>query len=95
MLKSELVLFVVATCVINLSSALYFHIGETERKCFIEEIPDDTTVLGMYRRHQSASFGADLAKRAWIAIVSLSSRSALQSWAVRSPFEGIRTAIIR
>lgn len=25
---------------------LYFHIGETERKCFIEEIPDETTVLG-------------------------------------------------
>lgn len=27
-------------------SGLYFHIGETERKCFIEEIPDETTVLG-------------------------------------------------
>lgn len=25
---------------------LYFHIAETERKCFIEEIPDETTVLG-------------------------------------------------
>lgn len=24
---------------------LYFHIGETERKCFIEEIPDETTVV--------------------------------------------------
>jgi hypothetical protein len=30
-----------------LSSGLYFHIGETERKCFIEEIPDETTVIGM------------------------------------------------
>lgn len=49
MLKTEIVLFVVATFVINFSSALYFHISETERKCFIEEIPDDTTVLGMYR----------------------------------------------
>ena len=28
------------------SSALYFHIGETERKCFIEEIPDETMVTG-------------------------------------------------
>jgi len=28
---------------------LYFHIGETERKCFIEEIPDDTTVIGIYK----------------------------------------------
>lgn len=25
---------------------LYFHIAETERKCFIEEIPDETTVIG-------------------------------------------------
>lgn len=31
---------------IQFSVALYFHIGETERKCFIEEIPDETTVLG-------------------------------------------------
>lgn len=27
-------------------SALYFHIGETEKKCFIEEIPDETMVIG-------------------------------------------------
>jgi hypothetical protein len=29
-----------------MASALYFHIGETERKCFIEEIPDETMVIG-------------------------------------------------
>uniref|UniRef100_UPI003AADB932 transmembrane emp24 domain-containing protein 4 isoform X2 n=1 Tax=Centroberyx gerrardi TaxID=166262 RepID=UPI003AADB932 len=29
--------------------ALYFHIGETEKKCFIEEIPDETMVIGKYR----------------------------------------------
>lgn len=29
------------------SFALYFHIAETERKCFIEEVPDDTLVVGM------------------------------------------------
>uniref|UniRef100_A0A3B5KRK1 Transmembrane p24 trafficking protein 4 n=1 Tax=Xiphophorus couchianus TaxID=32473 RepID=A0A3B5KRK1_9TELE len=28
---------------------LYFHIGETEKKCFIEEIPDETMVIGKYR----------------------------------------------
>jgi hypothetical protein len=28
---------------------LYFHIGETERKCFIEEIPDETQVIGNYK----------------------------------------------
>lgn len=27
-------------------SSLYFHIGDTERKCFIEEIPDDTVLVG-------------------------------------------------
>lgn len=27
-------------------SGLYFHIGEVERKCFIEEIPDETMVVG-------------------------------------------------
>ncbi|RZF47429.1 hypothetical protein LSTR_LSTR007356 [Laodelphax striatellus] len=31
------------------SFALYFHIGETERKCFIEEIPADTTVVVNYK----------------------------------------------
>ncbi|XP_012268773.1 transmembrane emp24 domain-containing protein eca [Athalia rosae] len=31
------------------STGLYFHIGETERKCFIEEIPDETTVLVNYK----------------------------------------------
>jgi len=34
---------------IGASSALYFHIGETERKCFIEEIPDETTVIVNYK----------------------------------------------
>jgi len=32
-----------------LVSGLYFHIGETERKCFIEEIPDETMVVGNYK----------------------------------------------
>ena len=27
-------------------SALYFHMGETEKKCFIEEIPDETMITG-------------------------------------------------
>ena len=33
------------------SSGLYFHIGETERKCFIEEIPDETMVTGEEMMH--------------------------------------------
>jgi len=27
------------------AQGLYFHIAETERKCFIEEIPDETMVM--------------------------------------------------
>lgn len=34
---------------VNSSFGLYFHIAETERKCFIEEIPDDTQVTGSYK----------------------------------------------
>jgi len=37
-------IFVSLSCV----NSLYFHIAETERKCFIEEIPDDTTVIGKH-----------------------------------------------
>jgi p24 family protein alpha len=33
---------------ISVCQGLYFHIAETERKCFIEEIPDETTVIGKY-----------------------------------------------
>ena len=29
--------------------SLYFHIKETERKCFIEEVPDETLVVGKYK----------------------------------------------
>lgn len=35
--------------VLNYSSALYFHIGEKEKKCFIEELPEDTMVTGKYK----------------------------------------------
>ncbi|XP_018541789.1 transmembrane emp24 domain-containing protein 9 isoform X2 [Lates calcarifer] len=30
-------------------SCLYFHIADTEEKCFREEIPDDTVVIGNFR----------------------------------------------
>ena len=46
--------FLTLCFVIHVSNGLYFHIGETERKCFIEEIPDETMVTGkllqMYRK---------------------------------------------
>lgn len=30
-------------------NGLYFHIAETEKKCFIEEIPDETMVISRYK----------------------------------------------
>jgi len=35
-----------ALALLPLAAPLYFHIAETERKCFIEEIPDETMVIG-------------------------------------------------
>jgi len=34
---------------ITYSEALYFHMSETEKKCFIEELPDQTMVTGTYK----------------------------------------------
>lgn len=34
---------------IHYSVGLYFHISETERKCFIEEVPEETLVVGNYK----------------------------------------------
>jgi p24 family protein alpha len=45
MLQKETILFFLAF-IIGCTQGLYFHIGETERKCFIEELPDDVTVIG-------------------------------------------------
>ena len=40
---------VLVLVLVPLVSPLYFHIAETERKCFIEEIPDETMVTGNYK----------------------------------------------
>jgi len=44
-----LMMFVLPLTMAPVTSALYFHIGETERKCFIEEIPEETRVTGEYK----------------------------------------------
>jgi len=49
MAKLDIFSFLLLGFVIECTNGLYFHIGETERKCFIEEIPDETTVLVMYK----------------------------------------------
>lgn len=33
---------------LHISAGLYFHIGEKERKCFIEELPNETLIHGKY-----------------------------------------------
>ncbi|XP_064424866.1 transmembrane emp24 domain-containing protein 11-like [Latimeria chalumnae] len=35
-----------------LSPALYFHMGEREEKCIIEDVPSDTLVMGRYKMQQ-------------------------------------------
>jgi len=34
---------------VNSACGVYFHIGEKEKKCFIEELPEDTMVTGRYK----------------------------------------------
>lgn len=47
----DLTLFFITTLLLccQVCTGLYFHIGETERKCFIEEIPDETDVIVNYK----------------------------------------------
>ena len=40
-------------CFLTLCHALYFHMGETEKKCFIEEIPDETMITGLSNNSDS------------------------------------------
>jgi len=47
-MAGNLLLFLVFVA-LPVTQGLYFHIAETERKCFIEEIPDETMVIGNYR----------------------------------------------
>ncbi|XP_035719500.1 transmembrane emp24 domain-containing protein eca-like [Vespa mandarinia] len=49
MLKQRNVIFLLVCVLFKYGTGLYFHIGETERKCFIEEIPDETKVLVHYK----------------------------------------------
>lgn len=46
-MKSKLIGFLMNFW-ISFSLALYFHIGEREEKCIIEDIPSDTLVVGRY-----------------------------------------------
>lgn len=41
-------LFVILSFMLNYVTGLYFHLGEGERKCFIEEVPSDTMVTSKF-----------------------------------------------
>jgi len=47
--KYLIIRILISVAIINSALSLYFHIAETERKCFIEEVPDDTLVVGNYK----------------------------------------------
>lgn len=49
MLKHSGIVIVTLLLFVNIGDCLYFHIAETERKCFIEEIPDQTNVIVNYK----------------------------------------------
>ncbi|KAB0800681.1 hypothetical protein PPYR_06420 [Photinus pyralis] len=42
------ILFLLTFSVFHNAFGLYFYMGETQRKCFIEEIPDETNVIMAY-----------------------------------------------
>jgi len=42
-------LVILLVCAVHMCSGVYFYIGERERKCFIEELPEDIMVTGKYK----------------------------------------------
>ncbi|XP_072573431.1 transmembrane emp24 domain-containing protein 9-like [Paramormyrops kingsleyae] len=48
-MRSSVLSVLLVSLLCKLTHSLYFHIGETEKKCFIEEIPDETMIIGNYR----------------------------------------------
>ncbi|EPQ20450.1 Transmembrane emp24 domain-containing protein 11 [Myotis brandtii] len=43
--------FLLSSC-FSLSTAFYFHVGEREEKCIIEDIPSDTLITGTFKIQQ-------------------------------------------
>ncbi|KAK9475274.1 emp24/gp25L/p24 family/GOLD-domain-containing protein, partial [Dipodascopsis tothii] len=48
----KLALAVVLALVVARASALYFYLEGSERKCFLEELPKDTLVVGVYNAEE-------------------------------------------
>ena len=45
----KLCLIILFSFIIHDSFGVYFHIGEKEKKCFIEELPEDTMLTAVYK----------------------------------------------
>ncbi len=45
-MESCVIFGLVGLLCVSLCQGLYFHIGETEQKCFIEEVPSETMIVG-------------------------------------------------
>lgn len=49
-MSRSIIYSVIASFVLLAScDALFFHINEGEQKCFLEEVPDDTMIVGIYK----------------------------------------------
>ncbi len=46
-MREMILLGLVCAALLPLAQPLYFHIKESETKCFSEELPDETVVVGM------------------------------------------------
>ncbi len=44
-------------CLLVRVEAIYFHVVEGQSKCFIEEVPADTLVLGTYKNPDFVEWG--------------------------------------
>lgn len=49
--------FLLSFC-LSLSTAFYFHVGEREEKCIIEDVPRDTLIAGRWEARPTAGPGA-------------------------------------
>ena len=47
-IESEKTMKLLVAILLNFAAALYFEINERDKKCFIEELPDDTQMIGKY-----------------------------------------------
>lgn len=53
-----LLLALCVAALIDRSSALYFYLNEGDKRCFIEEVPPETLIVGNYKNPDFVPFGS-------------------------------------